>query len=278
MVNLIKASGDKQEFSEKKYRGSLRRSGTSDQLIDRAVKEIALKVQEGTTTEELYEKTHRFLKTEQRPAAGRYSLKQAIMQLGPSGYPFEHFMADLLQKQGYDTKVGQTIQGKCVTHEIDVIASKGGECIMLECKFRNRRGLNTAIKTSLYVKARFDDIESLCTEKKISKKFNSCWIVTNTRFSSQALQFAECVGMKVLSWAYPKGRGLEKLLEEFDLHPITCLTSLSKKDVRNLIRNDVVTCLDISESIEVLRRIGFDDAKIKDLVDEAKELCKVEGK
>ena len=146
MVNLIKASGDKQEFSEKKYRESLRRSGTSDQLIDKAVKEIALKVKEGTTTEELYEKTHRFLKTEQLAAAGRYSLKQAIMKLGPSGYPFEHFIADLLQKQGYDTKVGQTIQGKCVTHEIDVIASKGGECIMLECKFRNSRGLNTSIK------------------------------------------------------------------------------------------------------------------------------------
>jgi Holliday junction resolvase-like predicted endonuclease len=274
MVNLIKASGDKQEFSENKYRQSLRRSGASKKSIDQAIVEIASKVKEGTTTKELYEKTHRFLKTKERSAAGHYSLKQAIMQLGPSGYPFEHFMGDLLKKQGYDVKVGQIIQGRCVTHEIDVIASKDGECIMLECKFRNRRGLNTAIKTSLYVKARFDDIEILCTEKKMPKKFNNCWIVTNTRLSSQARQFAECVGMKVLSWAYPKGHGLEKMVEETDLHPITCLTRLSKKDVNTLIKNDVVTCIDIPQSINLLKRIGFSEAKIHNLVDEAKALCR----
>lgn len=278
MVNLIKASGDKQEFSEKKYRESLRRSGASEKLIDKAVQEIALKVKEGTTTKELYEKTHKFLATKERSSAGRYSLKQALIQLGPSGYPFEHFMADLLQKQGYKVEVGKTIQGKCVTHEIDVIAYKDNECAMLECKFHNRRGIYSSIKTSLYVKARFDDIEILCKEEKTTKKNNQCWIVTNTRFSSQALQFAECVGMKVLSWAYPRGKGIEKQIEDANLHPVTCMTRLSKKDVRNLIRNDVVTCLDIPNSVDVLRRIGFDDGKINDLVEEAKALCKGERK
>jgi len=243
-----------------------------------AIKQIASKIKEGTTTKELYEQTHRFLKTEERPAAGRYSLKHALMELGPSGYPFEHFMGDLLQTQGYDVKTGQTIQGRCVTHEIDVIASKDNECIMLECKFRNRRGLKTKVKTSLYVKARFDDIEILCAEKKTPNKFNSCWIVTNTRLTSQARQFAECVGMKVLSWAYPKGRGLEVLIEEVGLHPITCLTRLSKKDIRMLIKNDVVTCIDIPESGRLLKRLGFGDTKIKNLIDEAKSLCKTREK
>ncbi len=275
MINLIKASGDKQEFSEKKYRESLRRSGVSEKLIDEAVKEIALKVAEGTTTKELYEKTHQFLAIKERPSAGRYSLKQAIMKLGPSGYPFEHFIADLLQKQGYKVEVGKTVQGKCVTHEIDVIASKDNECVMLECKFHNRRGTYSSIKTSLYVKARFDDIEILC---KGNKAPNKCWLVTNTRLSSQALQFAECVKMKVLSWAYPKDGGIEKMVEDVHLYPVTCLTRLSKKDVRNLIRNDVVTCFDIPNSVEVLRRLGFDNTKIKNLVDEAKALCKGERK
>ena len=49
------------------------------------------------------------------------------MKLGPTGYPFEDFIAKLLQADGYETKVRQILKGECITHEIDVIAEKNNK-------------------------------------------------------------------------------------------------------------------------------------------------------
>src|SRR5688572_22822137 len=117
MIYITKASGQQDEFSEEKIRKSLRRSGATEKDIDRIVTEVKAKLYNGITTKHIYRIAFGLLRKSARPVAARYHLKSAIMELGPSGFPFEKFFAELLNHQGYSTKTDQLEQGKCVTHE-----------------------------------------------------------------------------------------------------------------------------------------------------------------
>ena len=35
--------------------------------------------------------------------------------------PFEAYLAELFEREGYKTKIDQIVQGKCVEHEVDVV-------------------------------------------------------------------------------------------------------------------------------------------------------------
>ena len=109
------------------------------------------------------------------------------MELGPTGYPFETFIGKIFEKQGYEVEVGQTIEGYCVSHEMDVIATDKNLQHLVECKkYRTAREKNITIQVPLYVRARIDDI--IKKRKGLPKYQNTefqGWVVTNTRFSSQ---------------------------------------------------------------------------------------------
>ena len=74
------------------------------------------------------------------------------------------------------------------------------ERILVECKFHNKQQYYSDLKTSLYVKARFDDINA---QKSGSEKFTTCLLATNTKFTRNAIRYSECAGIKLLSWGYP---------------------------------------------------------------------------
>jgi len=50
-------------------------------------------------------------------------------------------------------------------------------------------------------------------------------LVTNTKFTSEALRYCSCVGVELLGWNWPKGKGLEDLIDAKKLYPITILPS-----------------------------------------------------
>ena len=207
-VSVIKNSGEKELFSEKKYRASLLRVGCSGKLVDDVFNKIYPQLKDGMTTREIFKRTWKILKKREYNVAGHYNLKTALLKFGPSGYPFENFIAALLSRQGYKVKLGKIIPGKCVSHEVDVVATKGKEKIMVECKFHNKAKYRSNVKASLYVKSRFDDIRHSASEQKFTK----CFLVTNTKFTSEAIKYGECAGIKMLSWGYPKGKALLELI------------------------------------------------------------------
>lgn len=244
MINVTKASGAVEPFDESKVRRALGRAGVGEEVSNAVLSQLEKHLYEGIATHEIYSFVFEYLKSAQRHLAARYSLKQSIMDLGPSGYPFEKFVAGLLAESGYQTQTNVTIQGRCVSHEIDVLAELEGITSLIECKFHGKPGLRSDVKVSLYIYARFLDV------KAATDKYSDIWLVTNTKLTDDALAFSACSGVRVLSWDYPQGKSLRAMFKESGLTPITCLTSLSSSQKQELLEQGIVFCKDFVEKAE----------------------------
>jgi len=275
MIQVKKASGDLEPFSEEKVVRSLERTGINKVIIDRTLTHIKKELYDGISTQKIYSHIFELLRKEKPIYSARYSLKRAIMELGPTGYPFEKFIGALLKHNGYQVETGVNISGRCVTHEIDVIAQKENKHFMIECKFHNQQGIRSDVKVALYVKARFDDVEAVWEEKSGHQtKFHQAWLVTNTKFSSDAIQYGECMGMRLIGWSYPPSGSLQDLIEKSGLHPITYLTSLSRGQKEILLSSDIVLCQDILSADQTfLSSLSLSSEQRIKLFEEIKEVC-----
>jgi hypothetical protein len=185
---------------------SLKRAGAEKKLISQVLNHLQKKLYDGISTREIYREVYFLLNQLKHPLSLKYNLKEAIMALGPSGYPFEKFVAGVLARQGYQTKTNQIVKGRCVDHEIDVLAQKEKQSWLIECKFHNQPGTKSEIKEVLYTYARFLDVNQ-------NGKFTQGWLITNTKVTSQVIKYAHCVNLMVLSWDYPKKHSLRLMIE-----------------------------------------------------------------
>ena len=272
-ILVEKQSGEKEPFSPKKLRQSLERAGATERLIDEVEEAMKSKMYEGIPTSEIYKKAFQLLRKLKRSTAARYSLKKAIMELGPSGYPFEHFVGAVLERMGYEVKVGQTVHGQCVQHEVDVVAKNQQEQFMVECKFYNSQGKYCNVQVPLYIDSRFRDIEKRwrVDQENVDLSFRG-WVVTNTRFTSDAMDYGRCVGLHLVSWDYPRRNSLKDLIERTGLFPITVLTSLNRKQKQSLLDQNVVLCRQLKENKGLLDTIGLTKPKLKKVLDELDEV------
>lgn len=224
-------------------------------------------------TKKIYREAYRLLRRFSRSSAARYKLKRAIMELGPSGFPFEHYFSELLKSRGYEVTTGVWVEGYCVSHEIDVVAQKEGKRIMVECKFHNHQGYYSDVKVTLYIDARYRDI--LRKSQKHPDEiptFHQCWIVTNTRFSEEGLKYAQCAGLYLLSWDYPAEDSLKKWIDVTGLYPITCLTVLNKREKQQLLDRGIVLAGDIPGKRTLLETLGWSPLTISRVLTEVQQL------
>ncbi len=272
---IIKATGNKEKFDLNKVRRSLKKSGAPDDLIQEIVQEIEKNKTSFTTTRDIYNFALHELKKTNKPVAARYNLKHALMALGPAGFPFEQFVAELFRKQNYEVETNKTVAGYCVEHEVDIIAHKNNEHMTIECKFHNRSGLKSDIKVALYCKARFDDLQKgWKNEKEHTQEIHSSWVVTNTKLTKQALQYGTCAGLNMLDWKHPEGSCLPDLITKAHLHPITALTTLSKSQQKQFIKDGFVLCSQAKDNRHLLKKYGLSEEKIEEFISEAEAVCK----
>ena len=247
-IMVVKRSGEHEPFSERKVRTSLERAGADDDLIETIVSRVTRELYDGISTREIYSHVFSLLTELQSPVVSRYDLKRAIMELGPSGFPFEIFVAGVLQAQGFTVAVGQIVQGKCIDHEVDIIAQKGSRHYMIEAKFHNQPGLKSDIKDALYTYARFLDVEQAWVEFAGHRAhLHQAWLVTNTKVTSKVREYARCAGMRVTSWNYPSRASLRLMVEESGLLPVTCLRSLDREARARLIEEGIIFCQELAE-------------------------------
>lgn len=270
---ITKTTGDVEAFSLEKLKMSLERAGVDDVTAERIAKDIAAE-QDAVTTVDVHREAYEQLKKKHRPAAARYNLKRALKALGPSGYPFEQFFARLLQARGYKTSTNRTVRGRCVSHEIDVMAYKEKRHFIFECKFHNNLGYKSDVQTVLYMKARFDDIKERWAEVHEGKDqhLHKLWIVTNTQFTSQAREYARCNGIALMSWRYPKGRSLAELIDQTGLHPVTAITRLNRKQKDYLVTHGVVLCRETLQKPHMLKKAGVHGHKLEQVLAEAEAI------
>lgn len=273
VILVVKASGEEEPFDIKKLEGSLRNSGASEGLVNEISNEISEWIYSGVTTKKIYFRAFQLLKRIKNVTAIRYKLKQAMLELGPTGYPFEHFIGKVFENMGYKVSVGQVLDGTCVTHEMDVIANNDHIQHLVECKYRQDQGKIVSVQTSLYVRARIDDIVKRYKEDKKFEGYTfTGWVVTNTRFSFDCIRYGECSGLKMLGWDYPAGQGLKTIIERERLYPITALTNLNKREKNLILDKGIVTCMQLYNNLDVLDEIAFSQSKSTKLIKELDDI------
>lgn len=274
-VWVIKNSGDREPFSLQKLRRSLVRSDADAETVERVIDHLIPEIKDGMKTSAIYRHAFSILKKNKSTVALRYSLRRAVADLGPSGFPFEKFVAEILKKKGYTTQTGVILPGLCVSHEVDVLAKKDNQHIFIECKFHNQQGIKSDVKVALYVHARFLDLQKKHTSGDGSaQKIHEGWLVTNTKLTHDAIQYASCAGLKLIGWDHPHEGNLQDLILETGVHPLTCLMSLSSAHKNELLRQGVVLCGDLKKDESRLRNLGLSSEKIANVVKEINTTCK----
>lgn len=269
---ITKADGEREPFDPSKLEHSLQLAGASSTVRARILAHVATELKDGMRTEDIYRHAFELLQKEEHvPVAARYSTKRAVFALGPSGFPFEQFLGEILRAHGWKVRTGVALTGRCAPHEVDVLAEKEGRRIGIEAKFHNEVGGRTDIKDALYVHARYEDLKNA---PEASSRVDEGWLVTNTRFTRNAIRYAQCAGLALIGWDYPRTRGLLTLIEEARVHPLTCLTTLSEGEKRRLLDRRIVLCKDI-QTTHVLESHGIRPDKIPQVIEEAKLLCGV---
>jgi hypothetical protein len=272
-IFITKASGVQDEYSSEKLRHSLAKSGANNATIDTILAEIESKLYDGISTKKIYQAAFNLLKRGSRSHAGRYNLKRAIMALGPSGFPFEKYIAAIFEWQGYKTQTQLFLQGACVTHEIDILAENATEFLLIECKYHNSVGIVSDVKIPLYIHSRYQDVLKNWHNPDTTKPLNCC-LVTNTKFSSDAVTYGNCIGIKLLGWDYPTKKSLSSLIDKSGLYPITCLTTLTNKEKENVLADGIVLCTALLQQQVVLSKAGIGQSRMESVLAEIKSLCK----
>lgn len=278
-IIVVKADGKRESFDPEKLRFSLLHSGASQENAEEVISHVIPELHTGMSTSEIYRHAYDYLRKISGQVARSYSLRRAVMDLGPSGFPFEDFVAEILKSKGFECATRQTVLGGCVPHEVDVVAWNQKKLIMVEAKFHNELGTKSDLKVVLYIKARFDDLRDNVfnyglseTNSSKGRKITDAWLITNTKFSSTAVHYGLCKDMTLIGWNYPEKGNLQQMIEEEGLHPITCLASLTDDEKNILLKNSIVLCSTIKEDPGILKKFIGNHNKIESVLAEINEL------
>ena len=272
-ISILKSNGTKELFDESKLVNSLKRVGTKPDVIEAIVGEVVGGMRDGMTTADIYNQAFDLLREQHHhKTAIRYSVRRALFDLGPDGFPFERFVARIFRLWGYETLTDQMLLGTCVEHEMDVVAWKGEELSMVEAKFHNEFGLKSDLKVVLYVKSRFDDLSETVFDfggqpRKLSSKGR--WLVTNTKFTDVAVKYGECNNINMIGWNYPNKGNLHEIIEDNGLHPVTCLSTLTRQQKQDIIGRNILTCIDVVGQPGILKEIGVRGEQAEQVLTEA---------
>jgi hypothetical protein len=97
---------------------------------------------------------------------------------------------------------------------------------------------------------------------------------TNTKFTDHAIAYAECQGLSLVGWNYPRKGNLEDLINEAKLHPLTALISLSPNEKRMLLDAGLVLCKQVIERKAELVNLGIDKSRVDAVIEEAEAVNK----
>lgn len=267
-ISVIKESGEAEPYNHSKVENAIRRVGLSAKAAKDVLSKLEPQLYDGITTKKIYAILFKLIEDRKPELSHKYNLKRALVDIGPAGYEFEDFTARLLSLEGYRTELRQILQGKCISHEIDVVAANHEGDFMVECKFHSSGGIKCRSQVALYTYARFLDLQE---GAKIGRcrRFTAPWLVCNTKFSSDVKKYAECMGFPLLGWHYPFGNGLETLIEQRKCYPVSVIP-MSRRVLAKLLQKKIVTVFDLPESAAKLEEIaGISAQTAKNILEKA---------
>jgi hypothetical protein len=272
-MKVKKYNGELVEFDMDKLRTSLLRSGASQAQADVAIEAIKPCLKDEMSTRTLYQLAFKSLKGQSNALAARYSLKRAIRDLGPSGYHFEKWAGRLMQHAGYQTLTGLVLQGKAVTHEIDVLALNEQYLMICECKFRNTPDAKIPVTTPMYFLSRLKDLEDRTFAYfDTNAPVKEGWLITNAYLTKDAIRFGEVYNIHMISWDYPEASSIKRRVDHAGLYPITCLTTLQKAEKEQLLNEGCLLVKDLTDSDRFLNKLRLSKVRERQVFGEARGL------
>lgn len=275
-MKVTKFSGEVVNFEKNKLQKSLIKSGASLVDVNLVLESIEKELYDGIPTKKIYKLAFQLLKKISNVHAAKYNLRTAIMALGPAGFYFEKFIAKVFEIEGFQTITNQTLMGKCVSHEVDVLLKKNEIFSMVECKFHGSQDAKTDVKIPMYILSRFNDLASQEHDLFDHKvKIEKCWIITNNRFTDDAVQFGKCSNLELLSWDFPKGNSLKNKIDSYHIYPVTALTTLTLSEKDKLLTQNIITARELLANKDWLIEIGLSQNRIKNVLKETNQLCNI---
>jgi hypothetical protein len=273
-MDIVKTDGVREQFSPSKLCLSIRKAGAPRDVADNVCRAVETKVNPNDSTNAIFRKALKYLMKENPDVAARYSLRRALEMLGPGGFIFEHYFEVVLQAYGFTTKRNVILKGKCVSHEIDVIAASGTKRFLVEAKYHNIPGLKTHVDVVMYADARLIDIVKNESQKNQEKYEYGMWLVTNTKFTETAIQYAKCRGIRLTGWNYPRGASLEDIIADKKLYPVTVLPSLPKLLLPVLAKKNIILAQDLLtyEIDDLVSSFGVEPEVAQKLLREVSEI------
>lgn len=270
-MQVRKNTGDFEKFDKDKLCNSLKKAGAPNQMANHVCELVSSKVEPGYTTSKIFRESLKYLLKESIDLAARYSLPRAISSLGPAGFVFEQFFQTILESEGYKTKRNTFASGKCISHEVDILAEKGGKKYLIEAKYRNKHYARTHIDEVMYMHARSIDISNSSKGGKLIP-----WLVTNTKFTQTAIKYANCYDIQLTGWNYPKKDDLEDMIIRNKAYPVTVLPSVNKEALDALAKKDMVLAQDVLTYTEkeLSKYLDIPLSKSAKIIKEAGELMK----
>jgi len=239
MKKVVKKEGNTEIFNSDKLCDSMVEIGASEDIAKQVCAIVSDHIEKETSTEEVFTKTHRYLSELEPGVAGLYALERGLSALGPSGFLFEQYVASLFDEMGYATRTNVYLDGEGVQHEIDVIATKGNSVFVIEAKYRNDYKIKTHINQVMYADARLEDIRRQARKKGDTRDYY-VWVVTNTRFTDNAMNYVRHRDVQLMGWDYPNYINLMKIVSQKDLYPVTVLPSITKSALNSFAKRGVV--------------------------------------
>ena len=273
-IYIKKTSGELEAFNKAKLVESLQKAGASMFVADDVAKAIEKKLKEGMPTSQIYSSAFKLLRVKESRPALRYSLRRSIASLGPTGFPFEDFVGEIFKAKGFSIMNDVMVKGSCIEHEMDVVAYDDDQLVMTEVKFHNQLLLKSDVKVALYIKARFDDLSGVTFNiGGKMREMTQGLLITNTKFTENAIRFGSCAGVNMIGWNYPAKGNLHDLIEETGLHPLTCLSTLTLAEKRVLLTKEIVTCKTLKGNIQLLKDMEIPLSRIDRIFAEIADLC-----
>lgn len=270
---VTKFDGRKQEFQKGKVIRTCMRMHATREQAEKIAKRIEREAYDGITTRKVLKMIFRYIKEYRPEIRHEIDLREAISLLRPKP-DFEVFVQLLLEELGYEVLPNQMLRGKCVNHEIDAVAKKRDETILVEVKHHFNHHTYTGVDVCFVAQARLEDLSIGYNLGYNRFKFNKVLIVCNTKFSNHAIRYARCKGMRHIGWKAPPDHALEQVIEEKKLYPITFLKGMDRKNENKLGNNGIVLLRQLVEKDfdKLQKTTGIQKKELLELVKKAKEV------
>jgi len=248
-ISVTKFDGRRQPFDKQKVFNTCVRMHATPEAAQDIADKVEQRAYDGIPTKEVLRLVFAFLRKYNPEIRHVTDLRTAISMLRPKP-DFELFVAQLLRAYGHEVKSNQMVRGMCVEHEIDAIAEKGGRIFYVEVKHHYKPHTYTSLDVFLEARATFEDLCEGYKNGNNKIKFDKAIVVSNTKLSDHAKMYAECRGIDYIAWKAPIDRGLERMIEEKKMYPITLLRELDVDIEARLGDAGIVTLKQLAEMSE----------------------------